>query len=269
MALYWLEIGNAVIQRNRNKGTSVMHNTAASCIVITAAVDRELSLLVRELNAAPLEGTGPRQIWQGRVAGDDVYLAATGIGKVNAAITAALLLEHFRPRLLINTGCGGAYCGSGLDVGDLAIATAEIYGDEGVLTVDGWHTLEIIGIPSVEKKGNRYSNEFPLSMQAAEKAFHFGYSLGLPVKRGRFVTVSTCSGTSSRGDELFDRFGGICESMEGAAVAHAALLYDTPLLEVRGISNMVEDRDLSRWDIPRSVEMSQRFLCRCLEKQII
>jgi futalosine hydrolase len=54
--------------------------------------------------------------------------------------------------------------------------------------------------------------------------------------------------------------------MEGAAVAHVALLYDIPLLEVRGISNMVEDRDLSRWDIPRSVEMSQRFLFRCLER---
>jgi len=56
--------------------------------------------------------------------------------------------------------------------------------------------------------------------------------------------------------------------MEGAAIAHTTLLFDTPFLEVRGISNMVEDRDISKWDIPRAVEMSQRFLFRCLERGI-
>jgi futalosine hydrolase len=243
-------------------------SVTAPPVLILASVDKELSLLKRELHATLLDDTGMRPIWVGDSPSGPVYLAATGIGKVNAAIVATLLMERFRPRLLVNTGCGGAYCGSGLNVGDLAVATAEIYGDEGVLTVDGWHNLEIIGIPSVERKGNRYSNEFPLSMQAAEKAFQFAFSLGLPVKRGKFVTVSTCSGTSHRGTELFSRFGGICENMEGAAAAHVALLYDTPLLEVRGISNMVEDRDLSRWDIPRSVEMVQRFLFRCLERRL-
>jgi futalosine hydrolase len=235
-------------------------------VLITASMDNELALLIRELAAKKLEDAGPRPVWRGETPSGVVYLATTGIGKVNAAIASTLLLEKFHPKLLINTGCGGAYCGSGLQVGDLAVATAEIYGDEGVLTVDGWHTLEIIGIPSIERRGNRYSNEFPLSMQAAEKAFHFAYSLGLPVKRGKFVTVSTCSGTTHRGAELFERFGGICENMEGAAAAHVAILYDTPFLEVRGISNMVEDRDLSRWDIPRSIEMVQRFLNKCLEK---
>jgi futalosine hydrolase len=188
------------------------------------------------------------------------------MGKVNAAAVTTFLVERFRPRLMINTGCGGAYSGSGLRVGDLAVATAEIYGDEGVLTVTGWHSLELIGVPSVERKGNRYSNEFPLSLQAAEKAFQFAVSLGLPLRRGKFITVSTCSGTSRRGDELQKRFGGICENMEGAAIAHVCLLYDTPCLEVRGISNMVEDRDLSRWDIPRAVEMSQRFLDKLLNR---
>lgn len=246
--------------------TDTLKQAATPPILILASVEKELALLARELHAELLDDSGLRPVWRGVSPSGTVYLATTGIGKVNAAISATLLMEKFHPRLLINTGCGGAYWGSGLSVGDLAIATAEIYGDEGVLTVNGWHNLEIIGIPSVERKGNRYSNEFPLSMQAVEKAFHFAFSLGLPVKRGKFITVSTCSGTTSRGSELYSRFGGICENMEGAAAAHVALLYDTPLLEVRGISNMVEDRDLSRWDIPRSVEMSQRFLFRCLER---
>ncbi|NJD90823.1 MAG: futalosine hydrolase [Geobacter sp.] len=237
-------------------------------ILITASMELELSLLVRELNAVRLDDVCGHCLWRGEAHSREVFLATTGIGKVNAAIVTALLLDKLKPGFLINTGCGGAYRGSGLNVGDLAIATVEIYGDEGVLTVDGWHTLEIIGIPSVERKGNRYSNEFPLSMQAAEKVFHLAASLGLPIRRGKFITVSTCSGTLHRGEELEKRFGGICENMEGAASAHAAILFDTPFLELRGISNMVEDRDISRWDIPRAVEMAQRFLARCLERSL-
>lgn len=246
-----------------------MKEHPGSTVLITASVEKELSLLIRELGATLIEDAGPRRVWSAELPAHTVCLALTGIGKVNAAIVATHMIERFRPSLLVNTGCGGAYSASGLAVGDLAIATAEIYGDEGVLTVDGWHTLEIIGIPSVERKGNRYSNEFPLSMEQAARVFQFASSLGLPVKRGKFVTVSTCSGTSRRGEELERLFGGICENMEGAAVAHTALIYDTPFLEVRGISNMVEDRDISRWDIPRSVEMTQRFLFRCLERGIL
>lgn len=235
-------------------------------VVIVASVERELVQLARELNAEPMTDPHGRRIWRADAATGPVYMAVSGIGKVNAAVVSTLLLERFSPRLLINIGCGGAYRESGLQVGNLAVAISEVYGDEGVLTLEGWHSLELIGIPSVERKGNRYSNEFPLSMQVAGRVFQFASSLGLPVKRGKFITVSTCSGTTNRGDELYNRFGGICENMEGAAVAHVALLYDTPLLEVRGISNMVEDRDISKWDIPLSVEMVQRFLFKCFER---
>lgn len=241
---------------------------SGNCVIITASVEKELSLLVRELGALLVDGSEPRKLWKAATPSQTIFLGLTGIGKVNAAIVTTHLIEQFKPSLVVNTGCGGAYPGSGLAVGELAVATAEIYGDEGVLTVNGWHNLEIIGIPSVERKGNRYSNEFPLSMEQAAKVFSFATSLGLPVKRGKFVTVSTCSGTSARGRELESRFGGICENMEGAAIAHTALLFDTPFLEVRGISNMVEDRNIAKWDIPRAVEMSQRFLFRCLERGI-
>jgi futalosine hydrolase len=61
---------------------------------------------------------------------------------------------------------------------------------------------------------------------------------------------------------LFRRFGGICENMEGGAAAQVATLYGVDCLEVRGISNLVEDRDLSRWDIPLAAERAQNFIAR-------
>jgi futalosine hydrolase len=53
--------------------------------------------------------------------------------------------------------------------------------------------------------------------------------------------------------------------MEGAAVAQVAALHDIPWLEVRGISNIVEDRDLKKWNIPLAAEAAQKAVARILK----
>lgn len=231
-------------------------------VIVTAATSRELSLLISALEGREHLPSRHREACRGELAGWPVILAVTGIGKVNTAAAIASLLERFEPELLINTGCAGAYRGSGLAVGDLAMATSELFGDEGVLVPDGWHSLELIGIPAVERNGERLFNSFPLTRWAMDKAEYVAESAGLTLRRGTFVTVSTVSGTAERGDELFRRFGGICENMEGGAAAQVALLYGVDCLELRGVSNLVEDRDLTRWNIPLAVERAQDFIVR-------
>jgi futalosine hydrolase len=41
--------------------------------------------------------------------------------------------------------------------------------------------------------------------------------------------------------------------MEGWGVLTAALPHGLPVVEVRTVSNLVEDRDTSSWDIPRAL----------------
>lgn len=234
-------------------------------VLVTASTPQEVDHLTRTAGVQKVAAGLPFAVYEGKVDNAWVVVAVTGIGKVNAASSITALIARYEPGLLINTGCAGAYGGSGLAVGDLALASAEIFGDEGVLTPAGWEPLDIIGIPVLECKGKRYFNEFPLSMLASEKAVRLGAALGLPIRRGRFVTVSTCSGTAARGEELASRFGAICENMEGAAAAQVALMYGADCLEVRGISNLVEDRALSRWDVRLAVENVQRFILKYIE----
>lgn len=235
-------------------------------IFVTASVMQELSLLIRAIGAVQPKPDMFPDIYRGRIGNKDITLAVTGIGKINAASATTVLLQGGTPDLLVNTGCAGAYQGSGLTVGGLAVATSEILADDGVLTPEGWQPLDLIGIPLVKRSGKAYFNEFPLSMQAAGKGASLAAALGLPMIRGKFLTVSTCSGTSARGEELFSRFGGICENMEGAAVAQVALRYGVDCLEIRGISNMVENRDLSSWNISGAVEAVQRFILKYIEE---
>ena len=231
-------------------------------VIVTAATMQELSILIAMLEGKERFQSGHREAYRGGLDGREVILAVTGMGKVNAAMSATALLERFDPELLINTGCAGAYGESDLAVGDLAMASTEVMGDEGVLAPDGWHSLEYIGIPSLERKGEAWFNSFPLTRWALDKAAFVAASAGIPLSQGVFVTVSTVSGTLGRGEELSGRFGGICENMEGGAVAQAALLYGVDCMELRGVSNRVEDRDPARWDIPLAVGKAQEFIAR-------
>jgi futalosine hydrolase len=216
---------------------------------LVCSVEIEAHPLVRMLSGTESLEVGKCRGWRGILGGRNVLLLACGMGKANAAHGLTALLERFRPKGLIATGVGGAYVGSGLDVCDIAVAEAEIYADEGVETPDGWRSCEEIGIPLAPVQGTPLFNHFPLERERVRIALDAIRGGGQKAFSGPFVTASTCSGTLARGNRLRDRYQAICESMEGAAFAHVAALYQVPFLEVRGISNLVEDRDRERWRI--------------------
>ena len=62
------------------------------------------------------------------------------------------------------------------------------------------------------------------------------------------------------------RVGALVVDMEGRVVAVVCLRSGLDSLEIRGISNLVEERNLENWDIPRAVEAAQRFVLKYLEE---
>ena len=184
-----------------------------------------------------------------------------------AAHAATLLLTHFNPEALLIFGVGGAYPSSGAAVGDVALAKEEIAGDEGVLTADGFKDTEYIGIPLLRTATSVIYTTYHASESLLDQAQNILVSPGYADNAyvGPFVTLSTCTGTTARARELEDRYHGLCENMEGAAAAQVALCHRVPWLEVRGISNLVEDRDLKKWDIPKAAGVAQRAVLSILE----
>ncbi len=204
----------------------------------------------------------------GKIHNKSIVYVATGIGKTNASRGATILIERFSPTIIINFGVGGAYPLSGLNIGDIAIAEKEIYGDEGISLKDGFHTAETIGIPLLVKGRKKYFNEFQLDKKLLKNALNLSAqhsALEIRVKSGPFLTLSTCTGTLKRAGELAQRFHAICENMEGAAIAHICTAYRIPMVEIRGISNTVGDRDRKKWNIKTAAKNCQKVVMEFLK----
>ncbi|HEY0151959.1 MAG TPA: futalosine hydrolase [Longimicrobium sp.] len=227
-------------------------------MALLCSVPFECAALLDALEGRREEIVGRKSAWSGHLDEVPVILFPCGMGKTNAAHGATALLESRPVRGVLGFGVGGAYPGSGLMLGDVALASRAVYGDEGVAAPDGWIDAEGIGIPLVERGGRRWFNSFDADAPRVETARRALEAAGIPARIGPFVTVSACSGTEARGTELAARFGGLVEGMEGAALAHVATLYDAPFLELRAISNAVEDRDLSRWRLHDAADAAQR-----------
>lgn len=242
-------------------------NQEAGMIALLCSVQAEAELLAAKTTATKTTTIGSTSISEGTLANQRVLLCVGGMGKVNAAHAATLLLTRFAPEALLVFGVGGAYPSSGAVVGDIAVAKQEIAGDEGVLTVDGFKDTEYIGIPLLKNATTTIYTTYPAPASLLKHALDtlMSFSNNGKVHVGPFVTLSTCTGTAARARELEKRYRGLCENMEGAAAAQVAALHGVPWIEVRGISNIVEDRDLAKWDIPKAAAAAQMAVLKIVD----
>jgi futalosine hydrolase len=194
--------------------------------------------------ATEIEGAVLRQRLRGAASG--VQIVRMGVGAVNAAHAVTVSLLRKRPGAIVVCGVGGAYPGSGLRVGDVACADTECYGDLGAAGPEGFLDMQALGFPVVDSPVALYNN-LPMQVFPAPR-------------RVKFVTVNTCTGTDAEARALEARTGGAVENMEGAAVAHVAHMHGVPVGEVRGISNMVTDRDTSSWRLNEAAAAAQEAL---------
>jgi adenosylhomocysteine nucleosidase len=97
-------------------------------LAIVSAMESELRGLLASLPQAHCVRRAGRDFWVGTLHGQDVVLVRSLIGKVAAATTAAVLLEHFQVDALLFTGVAGGL-GPGVRIGDLVVADALLQHD--------------------------------------------------------------------------------------------------------------------------------------------
>lgn len=230
-------------------------------LLILAASPLETELLRKNITSLQMLHCGSNPIFSGNLRGHNIFLNHGGIGQVNMAIHLTRLLSAHTPTAILLCGCGGSYPGSDLRLGDLALARSEFFGDLGVAIVDEFIPLEQLNLPQDLQLSPGIQQSFlldPALLNRAQKILPQAIC-------GAFVTVNCCSSHPDMSIDLQQRSGGICENMEGAAVAQVCAEFNIPLLELRGISNPTGTRAPKQWDIIRGAEAAQTGILQLLE----
>ena len=68
------------------------------------------------------------------------------------------------------------------------------------------------------------------------------------------MTMNTCTGYDDDALRLEARTDGSVVNMKGAAIAHVAILFGVPCVEIRGIGNRAGNRDRAAWRIKEAAE---------------
>ena len=197
-----------------------------------------LLVAATEMEALPLAG---------EKTGLQYELFVAGVGPLETAVRLTRrLCEGGRDvSLVLNFGAAGAYAGSGAGLLDICLAESEVMGDFGIC-----HEESVA--PFDGQLASR--SVFPLNSRYVAQAWEILGKQDYGCKKGVFVTVNGATATARRGAFLHAVHNGLCENMEGGAVARVCEEFAIPCLEVRCVSNMVEDRNLANWQLAAAVQ---------------
>lgn len=194
-------------------------------IAIICAMDIEANSLIDLLENKETINILDKTFYCGKIGNVDIAVSISGIGKVAAGITTTLLIEHFKPDLVINSGIAGGY--QKVKTLDLVIASDVAYYDVD-LTADNQEFGKMQGLPKYFKA----SNEMLEKVQNKVK----NYCLGT------IITADTFASDRSKVEGIVNNYYNdnvLAVDMESAAVAHACYLTNTPFMIMRVISDVI------------------------------
>ena len=211
-------------------------------IGIIGAMDLEIKkLTTEEMTSAGIVEKAGMKFHVGRLGDTDVVIVKSGVGKVNAAICAQILVNCFDVTHLINTGIAGSL-DHNINIGDIVVSEDAMYHDMDV-TVFGYEpgVIPQMGTPN----GLKSFPADPALRAAAVRAVTEAVP-GIGIFEGRIVSGDQFICTAQQKHRLVDTFHGLCTEMEGAAIAHAAYRNGIPFVILRAISDKAdEEADVS------------------------
>lgn len=195
---------------------------------IMSAMTEEID---RYLETCSIEATHERAgltLHEATYHGHDLVLVTSGVGKVNAAMCAQLLIDDFAVEAIICTGAAGALH-EDLEIGDVVVAEDCVQYDLRVEPL-GFSRGQV---PYTEL---RFFSASPPLVQSAREVNLSAHC----IRMGRVCTGDRFIQDADERSEIHAELDGDCVEMEGAAVGQVCALNDVPFLLVRAISDRAD-----------------------------
>ncbi len=189
-------------------------------IGIIVAMDKELALLLPLMDSHEVENKMGCHFHTGRIGWHDIVAMECGIGKVNAAISTLLMLEEYKPDMVISTGVAGA-ADSSINVMDIVVADKISYHD--VWCGPGTKYGQAAGMPIYFTSDAKISSLLPDNDN---------------MRHGLLCSGDTFIDSIAKVQEIKSHFPEVLAvDMESAAIAHVCSKKEVPIFCMRVISD--------------------------------
>ena len=197
-------------------------------IAIIGAMEPEVAILKQNIENIQTLKVANFEFFSGQLAGKDVVLVQSGIGKVASTIATTLIIEKFSPTCVINTGSAGGFDPE-LKVGDIAVGDEVVHHDVDVTAFN----YEFGQVPGMPARFEADKNLVSVATECIAKITDINCKVGLVATGDSFM----CD--PERINETRQRFPAmLAVEMEGAAIAQACHQLNTPFLIIRSLSDI-------------------------------
>ncbi|WP_297276538.1 5'-methylthioadenosine/adenosylhomocysteine nucleosidase [uncultured Brachyspira sp.] len=198
--------------------------------------------------------------YKGTLCGKNIVLLKSGIGKVNAAIATTIAIERFNVEKIIFTGVAGSG-NPDYDISDIVISKDLIEHDFDTSALDG-DELTIL-VKGYDKNYYPADNSLiQLAKESAQKVITDN-----KVYVDTIATGDQFVGDNNKVKQIHNKFKAGAIEMEGAAVAHAALMYKVPFVVIRSLSDKADSDavvDFPKF-VVKSAQNSMKIVVEMLE----
>ena len=201
-------------------------------IGIIAAVDPEIEAVKQEMKNPNCRRIFELEFWSGLIGGEQCVCVKSGVGKVNAARAAQIMIDNYSNlKYMFNVGTAG-----GLDIcqkaGDLIIS-------ESLVQVD--YDRSALGnapahIPNLK---SAYIASDPKLLDICRQTIDKMKDYPHNIYSGIIATADIFKLSAEKRDEIINLHKALCFEMEGAAIAHVCELCQIPFVAVRSVTNFL------------------------------
>ena len=197
---------------------------------IIGAMSVEVEALKANMEQVRVATHAGSEYYEGTLCGLSAVVVQCGVGKVNAALCAQILISVYGVTHLVNTGIAGSLCPE-LDICDMVISQDAIHHD---FDLRFWNR-PVGQVPGMDVIA------FPADKAMMEKAFAAAEAVNPGHTRtGRVASGDQFICSKEQKDKIIADTQAICAEMEGASIAHTAYRNGIPFVILRAISDKAD-----------------------------
>lgn len=200
-------------------------------IGVIGALAMEVRIIKEHLVIAGTDNFAGFTFITGSLNGKLIVLTVSGIGKVNAAICAQLMIDHYDVDCIINTGIAGSL--------DAELRMCDVVISDDVTYHDVNPEQMITCFPNRETfyADQRLIN-YAIHACDLTRTENWNYKVGRVISGEQFIS------DERKKKQLAKHYHAQCVEMEGAAIAHVAYVNRVPFVVIRSISD-TQDKNAS------------------------